>query len=359
MKPTYIYPGSFCPPTYGHLAVVRMAAAALPELVILCTSNTDKVHPWFTNEDCRKLWLTYALPKNVRVEVIGERRYRRSSIVMVRGIRNAADLKHETDVRELNRQEYGIEHFLYFFCDPEFRTISSSGARRAAKRLDLRELARLVSPGVVNKLLERELTSWGDLVLVVGRPGGGKSTICRALCENDPRSAHIETDVFADALKPLLREKFGHADLVKLAAERDAEVTGTIGDAWLLLLSRALRRCKGMMRIYVEAAYGLAETKRLYRFLGDKVLLVEAGNARENQRRLRARGTPEHLPFVGRIPGRRESEQIATRERLRMFILETSGRPEETRKRIEAIKTRLAKGEKLWTRSSSASCSVI
>lgn len=358
MKPNYIYPGSFCPPTYGHFAVVQMAAAALPELVILCSANPSKKGAWFSEEECKDLWQTYPLPKNVRVEVFGERHYTSSSIVMVRGIRNAADLKHETDVRELNQQEYGIKHFLYFFCDPEFRSISSSRARHAVKRLDLRELARMVSPGVVNTLLERELRL-SDLVLVVGRPGGGKSTVCQALCEDNPRSAHIETDAFTDALKPLLREKFGDADLIKLAAERDAEVTKVVGDAWLRFLANALRHRKGATRIFVEVAYGLAEAKRLYRFVGDKVLLVEAGNARENQRRICARGTPEHLPFVCRIPGRRESEQIAARERLRLVVLETSGKPEETQERVEALKKRLIKGEEPWIRSASASCSVI
>ena len=44
MKPVFVYPGTFCPPTYGHLAIVRKAAKLFPRdvLNIVCSFNPGK-----------------------------------------------------------------------------------------------------------------------------------------------------------------------------------------------------------------------------------------------------------------------------------------------------------------------------
>src|SRR5262249_33594064 len=151
---------------------------------------------WFQENECKKLWLLYALPPNVSVVTLAE--FRASiapgdAIVMIRGIRNDADFEHERAVMKLNRERFGIDTYVYFLAEPGFTEISSSEARRAAEALDFEILSRSVHPMVVSKLLEHTLDV-KNIYLAVGKPGSGKSTYLRMLAERDPETFVIETD---------------------------------------------------------------------------------------------------------------------------------------------------------------------
>ena len=70
MKPIYVYPGTFCPPTYGHLRIVQRSADLFDRVLILCSVNSAKNANWFTPEECRDFWLAYDLPDNVTVSTV-------------------------------------------------------------------------------------------------------------------------------------------------------------------------------------------------------------------------------------------------------------------------------------------------
>jgi pantetheine-phosphate adenylyltransferase len=331
MKPIYVYAGSFCPPTYGHLNILRKAAEIFPEVVVVCSVNPNKNGNWFTPEECCRLWQSYDLPANARITTLSDMSKSQTgfdNLVLIRGIRGKADLEENIGVAELNHNSFGINKFFYQYGDQEFADVSSSKVRVAASKLQLEELGRMVSPLVISSLLKKVLDQ-KNIFLVVGRPGGGKSTFLKILNQKNPRNIHLNTDDFLAELKPLLRAHFQTDDLVTLALERDEEVKQVLKKPWLEKLQQALVQMPPDSNVFVEIPYGLQENKHSYRFIGGKVLYIGCKNQKQNQARVLKRGTPEHQPFINLIPDWEESQNVAKKNNLELWLINTDGSLEQ------------------------------
>ena len=93
-----VYPGSFDPPTNGHLDVIARAAAIFPRLTVAVVVNPQKRDPLFAVEE-REAMLrecTAAL-SNVRVEafrgLLADFVRARSADVIVKGLRVVSDFE--------------------------------------------------------------------------------------------------------------------------------------------------------------------------------------------------------------------------------------------------------------------------
>ena len=160
----FIFPGTLSPPTLGHLHVVKKIAEVVPQLTIVCSKNPDK-EAWFTPEECKTLWSSYAIPNNVGVTTIEaftrakqqlkQQLWQPERIVIVRGIRDASDFVHEAEVIRLNSELFKIDTYLYVLCDDEFKYISSSQARKFAEAGDVEKLKKCVSDIIANALIDR------------------------------------------------------------------------------------------------------------------------------------------------------------------------------------------------------------
>ncbi|MBI2041546.1 MAG: adenylyltransferase/cytidyltransferase family protein [Candidatus Nealsonbacteria bacterium] len=160
MKAIFVYPGTFCPPTYGHLQIVKKAAEILPEVVVICSVNPDKNDNWFSPEECKDMWSAYDLPENVSVKTLDGFKKEHASfstVVMIRGIRDDADLEYEKGVIFLNQRTLGIDKYLYILSNDDLKDISSSGTRKAALDQNTISLYRQVAPQIVAKLLEKAM----------------------------------------------------------------------------------------------------------------------------------------------------------------------------------------------------------
>ena len=160
----FIFPGTFSPPTLGHLHVVKKIAEVVPQLTIVCSKNPDK-EAWFTPEECKTLWSSYVIPKNVGVTTIEaftrakqqlkQQLWQPERIVIVRGIRDASDFVHEAAVIRLNNELFKIDTYLYVLCDGTFKHISSSQARKLAAVGDVAKLKEYVSEIIATTLIDR------------------------------------------------------------------------------------------------------------------------------------------------------------------------------------------------------------
>jgi pantetheine-phosphate adenylyltransferase len=327
----FIYPGSFSPPTYGHLEIVRLAAEVFPEVFVVCSRNPDK-NSWFSTEKCVRLWSAYELPKNVSVMTFDEavcHGVDPKETIMIRGLRNEKDLEDETKVLLSNWRNLGINKFYFQITSPEFKETSSSAARLAAINLDWQTLARNLAPLVVSAILERAL-NLEHVFMVVGKPASGKSTWLRALATEDPRNVVVNTDDFNHCLRAELERTFGTSDLIGLAERDEESLKAAIVKPWFTLLSEAVRSAPANTRLFVEVPYGMQADKLLFRYLGGKIIYVGCEDEGENLRRAIARGTSNLIGFISRIPDWKETLRLAEEHRLCLARVKTNGDLKDT-----------------------------
>lgn len=330
-KHLIVFPGTFCPPTYGHFEIINMAADIFPcGVTIMSSMNPDKDN-WFSQDERADMWQAYNLPGNVRVTTLEQMQREEvdfPNMVMVRGIRNQDDYLHEQEVMEYNFRAFGISQYFYIMTTGEFRELSSSRARCAASELRLADLAKYVPPQIVGQMLEYVLQA-KNIFLVVGRPGSGKSTWLKKVVEIDPLAYHIDSDQISKELRPTLEAAFPGVDLIELVKINEEAILAVTSSKWLALLGERLKQVPPGRNVYVEAAYGLEANKQLYRYLGSKVIHVGCQDPKVNRQRIAARGTSRHQAFVEKVPDLCESVMIAASEKLSLNLVDTSGNLED------------------------------
>ena len=129
MARSAIYPGSFDPPTLGHLDVIRRGAAMFDELVVGIGNNPAKRYSFDLAERERLLRASCADLPNVRVvafEGLLVDACRRLGIgVILRGLRALSDFDMEFRNGLANRDLAGVET-LFLLSDPRHIFVSSS-----------------------------------------------------------------------------------------------------------------------------------------------------------------------------------------------------------------------------------------
>ena len=152
-----VLPGSFDPPTYGHLSIIERASRLFDSIDVVVAVNPDK-HYLFTAEE-RVSMMEYLLKdyKNISVHIckclIVDYAKKIGAKVLLRGIRNINDFAYEFDLSMMN-------HTL----NPEIDTLFVPSEQRYAivKSSSIKELAQfggdisgMVPPIVANALYKK------------------------------------------------------------------------------------------------------------------------------------------------------------------------------------------------------------
>ena len=131
-----VFPGSFDPPTFGHLDVVRRGSALFDKLTIAVAVNESKSYT-FTPEERTEMMIkaTEDIP-NIEVEsftgmVIDFVRERKASVIL-RGIRTASDFDYEFRLALNNRQMADDIETVFVMTDQKYSFFSSSIAKEVA-----------------------------------------------------------------------------------------------------------------------------------------------------------------------------------------------------------------------------------
>jgi pantetheine-phosphate adenylyltransferase len=125
-----VYPGSFDPPTNGHLDVIERAARCFGELVVAIVVNPQKRAPMFTLEE-REAMLrasVTAVP-NARVEhfrgLLADYVRSARADVIVKGLRVVSDFESEMSAALMNRSLSDVDT-LFLMSDQKYSFVSSS-----------------------------------------------------------------------------------------------------------------------------------------------------------------------------------------------------------------------------------------
>jgi len=104
-----IYPGSFDPPTNGHLDLIERGANIFGQLVVAVLHNTEKGAPLFSVEERKEMLPALTRPwKNVVVDsfegLLVDYARRLKAHALLRGIRAISDYEYELQMALMNRK---------------------------------------------------------------------------------------------------------------------------------------------------------------------------------------------------------------------------------------------------------------
>ena len=129
-----IYPGSFDPPTNGHLDIIKRSSPLFDEIVIAVLNNPDK-QPMFSVEErvgmieeiigtfeCGECRLVVDSFSGLTAEFAR----RSGATAIVRGIRAVADYEYELRMALMNRKLEPTIETVFLMADEEFSYVSST-----------------------------------------------------------------------------------------------------------------------------------------------------------------------------------------------------------------------------------------
>lgn len=131
-----VYPGSFDPPTLGHLDVVERASKLFDRLIVAVGVNSSK-QPFLSNDErLEALRQSTAHLGNVEVDVFSgllvDYAKLKGARAIVRGLRATADFEYEFQMAMVNRRLAGEIETVFLATKWEHSYLSSSIVREVA-----------------------------------------------------------------------------------------------------------------------------------------------------------------------------------------------------------------------------------
>ena len=125
-----VYPGTFDPPTNGHLDIVQRAAKLFDRVVVGIGTNVSKRTLFSTDERIALMRGACAGLSNVEVRefrglTVDFARAARAAFV-IRGIRALSDFEFEFEMANMNHRLAPDIEMVYFMTSPEYLFISAS-----------------------------------------------------------------------------------------------------------------------------------------------------------------------------------------------------------------------------------------
>lgn len=130
-------PGSFDPPTNGHVDVVERAARYFDSIVVAVIANPSK-QPLFALEE-RKALLTEALAHVDNLEIDGfdgllvDFARARGLSIVVKGLRAVSDFEYELQMAQMNAALLPELDTMFVTAKPEWSFLSSSLVKEVAR----------------------------------------------------------------------------------------------------------------------------------------------------------------------------------------------------------------------------------
>ncbi|MFP3091396.1 pantetheine-phosphate adenylyltransferase [Treponema sp. TIM-1] len=133
---TAAFPGSFDPPTLGHLNIVERAARIFDELLVVVAENRQKKYLFSAEERVAIVsslvepWknVSVTLCDSLIVDFIKERNIR----LLLRGVRGGGDFSYEFELSMMNKALDSSIETIFMTTDPEYFVLRSSAIKELA-----------------------------------------------------------------------------------------------------------------------------------------------------------------------------------------------------------------------------------
>ena len=130
------FPGSFDPPTLGHLNIIERASAVFDEVMVVVAENRQKSSLFSAQERLEMMEEMVKSRKNVRCYIwdslIVDFMKRENIRLLIRGIRGMDDFSYEFELSMMNKALYPHIETLFMTTDPRYIVLRSSSIKELA-----------------------------------------------------------------------------------------------------------------------------------------------------------------------------------------------------------------------------------
>lgn len=132
-----VFPGSFDPPTLGHLNIIERASSLFSEIDVVVAVNPEKKYLFTPEERVAMLEKLTESFKNVKIHtwnsLVVDYAAKNGATVLLRGIRNATDFAYEFDLSLINHSLNSKVDTIFIPCEQKYVTIKSSSIKELAR----------------------------------------------------------------------------------------------------------------------------------------------------------------------------------------------------------------------------------
>jgi pantetheine-phosphate adenylyltransferase len=131
-----VYPGSFDPPTNGHLDIIERSSELFLKIAVAVTGNCNKIHTFSLKERLQLLQESTRNLKNVKVTsfsgLLADYLEHINSFVLIRGLRAISDFEYEFQMALMNRNLNKKIETVFLMPDQSYTFLSSSMVKEIA-----------------------------------------------------------------------------------------------------------------------------------------------------------------------------------------------------------------------------------
>ena len=153
-----VFPGSFDPPTNGHLDIIHRASKLFDNLDVLISVNPNKQYMFSEQERLDMLTTLLKDYKNVQIHdwegLIVNYAKQVGANVLIRGIRSINDFSYEFELAHMNQKLNPEIETMFLPCKEKFGIVKSSSIKELA--MFDGDISRMVPP-LVEKALKSKL----------------------------------------------------------------------------------------------------------------------------------------------------------------------------------------------------------
>lgn len=152
-----LFPGSFDPPTYGHLNIIERTSRIFDKIDIVISVNPDKKYLFTEQERLKMLTELTKSYSNVSVHtwngLIVDYCKKVNANVLLRGIRNSMDFAYEFDLSLINHSLDNRVETLFVPTEQKYFLIRSSSIKEVARYHG--DISNMVPPLVESMIIEK------------------------------------------------------------------------------------------------------------------------------------------------------------------------------------------------------------
>jgi pantetheine-phosphate adenylyltransferase len=136
-KPVAVYPGSFDPPTNGHLDIINRATHLFPRVIVAVTDNMDKKPTFSREQRLEMLRRSVSHLPTVSVDsfsgLLVNYLKTKKSTILIRGLRAISDFEYEFQMALMNRRLSRSVETVFLMPDEAYTYLSSSVIKQVAR----------------------------------------------------------------------------------------------------------------------------------------------------------------------------------------------------------------------------------